>query len=210
MSSPDSSPEPLWVPRAPPTVERSSVINLVNLLMRETPHRVTVLQKAAGPDPELFVVTRVNWRDNDLERPFLSQLPRLLSLLETLRGTRGVPQEIYLDNNEGVAVYLPTAIRVSELPADSKASVRQLISLVEESVDHLYSTMREVEDWFWRAARRKGFSPEIVEKMARGERHYDSSGLMQRFNGLLRKYFSIRFRIHRSESCLHVEAENYS
>jgi hypothetical protein len=191
-------------------VARSSVINLVNLLLRETSHRVTVLQKGGGPDPEVFVVTRVNWRNNDLSYPFLPQLPRLLSLLETLRGSKGVPQEIYLDSNEGVAVYLPTSIRVSDLPKDSKASVRSLISLVEESVDHLYSTMREVEDWFWRAARKKGFSPDIVEKMARGERHYKSGGLMQRFNGLLRKYFSIRFRIHRSESCLHVEAENYS
>ena len=202
MSSPDTSPNPLWNPRTPPTVARSSVINLVNLLLRETSHRVTILQKGAGPDPEIFVVTRVNWRSNDLNYPFLPQLPRLLSLLETLRGTKGVPQEIYLDSNEGVAVYLPSAIRVSDLPKDSKASVRTLISLVEESVDHLYSTMREVEDWFWRAARKKGFSPDIVEKMARGEKHYNSGGLMQRFNELLRKYFSIRFRIHRSDSCL--------
>ncbi|NHJ15151.1 MAG: hypothetical protein EAX95_15820 [Candidatus Thorarchaeota archaeon] len=161
-------------------------------------------------DPMIFVVTRVNWRNHNLEQPFLPQLPRLLSLLETLRGTKGVPQEIYLDSNEGVAVYLPTNIRTSDLPKDPKASVRQLMITVEESIEHLYSTMREVEDWFWRAARKKGFSPEIVEKMARGERHYTSDGLMQRFNLLLRKYFSIRFRIHRSESCLHVEAETYS
>lgn len=210
MSKTESCSSPIWVPRAPPTVAGGSVINLVNLLVRETPHRVTVLQTDLADDPMIFVVTRVDWRDPDLARPFLAQLPRLLSLLESLRGTKGVPQEIYLNSNEGVAVYLPTNIKASQLPKDAKASVRMLMVSVEESVEHLYSTMREVEDWFWKAARRKGFSPEIVEKMARGERYYNSDGLMLRFNFLLRKYFSIRFRIHRSESCLHVEGGSSS
>ena len=210
MSESESSPSPLWVPKAPTAVAGGSVLNLVNLLIRETPHRVTILQTDKETNPMIFVVTRVNWRDCNLEQPFLPQLPKLLSLLEALRGTRGVPQEIYLDSNEGVAVYLPTNVRTSELSKDAKASVRLILSLVEDSVGHLFSTMREVEDWFWRAARRKGFSPEIVEKMAKGERYYNSDGLMQRINTLLRKYFSIRFRIHRSESCLHVEAESTS
>jgi hypothetical protein len=205
MSSADNLPSSLFVPRTPPNVPQSSMINLVNLLLRETSHRVTVLERCDGPDPQIYVVTRVEWRDSDLNKPILSQLPRVLSLLETLRGSKGVPREVYLDSIEGIAVYLPTGMKVSELPKDSKQTVHLLMSTVEESLDHLYSTMREVETWFWKAARQKGFSPEIVEKMGNKEAHYDSSELMWRFQQLLRKYFSLRFTIHRSESCLRVE-----
>jgi len=205
MSSPDNPSNPLWVPKTPPNVPQSSMINLVNLLLRETSHRVTVLERCDGPDPQIYVVTRVAWRDPDLNKPILPQLPRILSLLETLRGTKGVPREVYLDSIEGIAVYLPTSMKVSELPKDSKKTVRLLMSAVEESLEHLYSTMREVETWFWKAARQKGFSPEIVEKMGNKEAHYDSPELMWRYQRLLRKYFSLRFTIHRSESCLRVE-----
>ena len=51
--------EHVWVSTTPPNVPRSSMINLVNLLLRETVHRITVLERARGPDPELYVITRV-------------------------------------------------------------------------------------------------------------------------------------------------------
>lgn len=198
----------VWVPRVPPSVAKNSVINLVNLLMRETSHRVTILENCAGPDPEIFVVTRVEWRNPDLSKPSLPQLPKVLSLLETLRGTKGVPHEIHLDSTEGIAVYLPTGIRVSQLPEKPKPAVQLLMDLIEQSLNHMYSTMREVEEWFWRIARQKGFSPEIVEKMANKEVGYRSPSVMWQFQEILRKYFSLRFRIHRSEACLHLEASD--
>jgi hypothetical protein len=198
----------VWVPRTPPTVAKNSVINLVNLLMRETSHRVTVLEKCAGPDPEIYVVTRVDWRNPDLKRPVLPQLPRLLSLLETLRGTKGVPHEIHLDSTEGIAVYLSTGVRVSQLSDNPKEAVQFLTDLIETSISHMYSTRGEVEAWFWKIARQKGFSPEIVERMANKEVGYSSSSVMWQFHQLLRKYFSLRFRIHTSESCLHLEADS--
>ena len=205
MSSSDHSTDSLLISKTPPNIPRSSMLNLVNLLLRETSHRVTVLERTDGPDPEIFVVTRVAWRDPDPRKPILPQLPRILSLLETLRGSKGVPREVYLDSTEGIAVYLPSGMRVSDLPDDPKKTVHLLMSTVEESLDHLFSTMNEVEAWFWKAARQKGFSPEIVEKMGCKEQHYGSQELIWRFHRILRKYFSIRFTIHRSESCLHVE-----
>jgi hypothetical protein len=65
--------------------------------------------------------------------------------------------------------------------------------------------MSDVEFWFWKAARQKGFSPEIVEKMGKKEAHYDSIDLTCRFQRLLQKYFSLRFTLYRSESCLRLE-----
>jgi hypothetical protein len=193
------------VTKAPANVPRSSMINLVNLLLRETSHRVTVLEHCDGPDPQIYIVTRVEWRDHDISKPFLPQLPRILSLLETLRGSKGVPREVYLDSTEGIAVYLPSGLKISELPDDSKKAVHLLISAVEDSLEHMYSTMNDVEHWFWKAARQKGFSPEIVEKMGNKEPHFDSKAFTWRFQRLLRRYFSLHFTIHRSESCLHVE-----
>jgi hypothetical protein len=184
------------------------MINLVNLLLRESAHRITVLERARGPDPELYVVTRVDWRDPDLEKLMLPQLPRLLSLLETLRGSKGVPREVKLDSTEGVAVYLATDIRVSELPKDPKKSVQELMSIIEDSLSHVLSTMREVEKWFWRAARQRGFSPAIVERMAKKEIGFNSSELMMRFQRMLQKYFSLKFRIFSAEARLRVEADD--
>ena len=207
MAGTESETRSVWVPRVPPTVAKNSVINLVNLLMRDTSHRVTVLGKCAGTDPEIFVVTRADWRNADLKRPVLPQLPRLLSLLETLRGTKGVPHEIHLESREGIAIYLPTGVRVSQLPDKPKEAVQFLTGLIESSVSHMYSTRREVEAWFWKIARQKGFSPEIVERMANEEVGYSSSTVTWQFHQLLRKYFSLRFRIHTSESSLHLEAD---
>jgi len=134
-------------------------------------------------------------------------MPRILSLLETLRESKGVPHEIYLDSNDGIAVYLPTGTRISDLPRNSKEAIRILMALARDTVANVLSTMHEVENCFWMAARRKGFSPEIVERMALKEQHYDSPGILREFHGILRKYFSIRFHIQRSESCLYVEEE---
>ncbi len=206
MSSIDDQ-EQIWVSTTPPNVPRSSMINLVNLLLRETAHRITVLERARGPDPELYVVTRIDWRTPDLEKPMLPQLPRLLSLLETLRGTRGVPREVKLNSMEGVTVYLPTGIRVSKLPKDPKATVQELMAVIEESLAHLLSTINEVEKWFWKTARQKGFSPMIVERMAKEEPGYNSRELTMRFHSILHKYFSLKFRIYRAEERLRVEEE---
>ncbi len=204
-SSENIADDSMWVQKIKPNVPRSSMINLVNLLLRETSHRITVLERVDGPDPEIYVVTRVNWRDPDINKPILSQLPRILSLLETLRGNKGVPREVYLDSSEGIAVYLPTSLKVSELPDDPKKTVQLLMTIIEDSLEHLFSTMTEVEVWFWKAARQKGFSPEIVEKMGNKEPHFDSTELMWRYQRILRKYFSLRFTIYRSEDILRVE-----
>lgn len=205
MASSDNISDSMWIQKTPPNVPRSSMINLVNLLLRETDHRITVLERTDGPNPEIYVVTRVNWRDPDINKPILSQLPRILSLLETLRGSKGVPREVYLESTEGIAVYLPTGMKVSELPNDPKKTVKLLMTIIEDSLEHLFSTMTEVEVWFWKAARKKGFSPEIVEKMGNKEPHFDSKELMWRYQRILRKYFSLRFTIIRSEDVLRVE-----
>jgi hypothetical protein len=176
-----------FVQKAQPSIPRSSVLDLVNLLLRETPNRVTVFRQADGPNPEIYVVTRVAWRDKDCSQPILQQLPRVLSLLETLRGSKGVPREVYLDSTDGIVVYLPSGLRVSELPNDSTNAVQLLLSFVDNSLRNLHSTMNEVEQWFWKAARQKGFSPEIVKKMGNNEPHYDSTELMWRFQRLLHK-----------------------
>ncbi len=207
MSKTENPDQPMWVPTTPANIPRSSMINLVNLLLRESAHRITVLERARGPDPELYVVTRVDWRDPDLEKPVLPQLPRILSLLETLRGTKGVPREVKLDSTEGIAVYLPTGIRVSHLPQDPKKAVQDLMTIIEESLEHLLSTMREVERWFWKGARQKGFSPIIVERMARKESGFSSRELMMRFQRVLHVYFSLKFRIYKAEARLRVEAD---
>ncbi|MFW9806220.1 MAG: hypothetical protein ACFFFK_05775 [Candidatus Thorarchaeota archaeon] len=205
MSSADNPDQTMWVSTTPPNIPGSSMINLVNLLLRETAHRITILQRARGPDPELYVVTRVDWRSPDKDTPILPQLPKILSLLETLRGTKGVPREVKLESTEGVAVYLPTGIRVSQLPQDPKKSVNMMMTVIEESLAHLLSTMREVEKWFWKAARQRGFSPAIVERMVRKESGYGQPELMMRFQQLLHKYFSLKFRIYHAEAALRVE-----
>jgi hypothetical protein len=205
MSDAELTPAPIWVAPTPPSVAGSSLINLANLLLRETNNRITTLQRCDGPNPELFVVSRVDWKDPDPKKPILPQLPKILSLLETLRETGGVPHEIFLESNDGVAVYLPIGSRTSDLPRNPKEAIRVLMTLVHDTIANVLSTMREVENCFWIAARRKGFSPEIVQRMALKEQHYDSPAFVREFHSVLRKYFSIRFHIQRSESSLYVE-----
>lgn len=186
---------------------QESVLNLVNLILRETAHRIRIVQIDVNidSDPPLFVVTRIGWRHSDKSKPVLHQIPRVLSLLETLRGGKGVPVEIDLNSNEGIVAYIPTGERVSSIPDKTKDALEFLISIVESTVAHCISTMREVEEWFWRAARQKGFSPEIVERMACSVKHFDSREHLDRYYYLLNRYFSIRFRIYTAESCLRVE-----
>jgi hypothetical protein len=197
--------------RTTPAVPSSNTgftsLNLVNLMLRQMSHRITTtrIDSKLEDDPELFVVTRIDWKDRDRSRPILPQLPRILSILETLRGTGGIPSEIYLDSSEGIATYLPTGVRVSGIPKSPKKVVSFFIALVENTLNHNLSIINEVRKWFWKVARRRGFSPKILERMAWGELHYDSSTLLQKFHALLREYFSIRFTIQRTESCLRVE-----
>lgn len=182
----------------------ASVINMTNLLMRDTTHRLTTVPVAYHePDPELYVVTTVDWRDS--KKPILSQLPRLLSYLETLRGTRGVPSEVQLDSGDGMVVYLPSEIRISEIPHGAKEAVKFLQELVEQTLEFYKTTVVEVEKTFWRVARRKGFSPEILEKMGNKTTGFRSPAAINGFYMLLDSYFSLRFRIHRAENRLHVE-----
>jgi len=177
---------------------------MTNLLMRDTSHRLTTVPLAYHePNPELYVITTVAWKD--AKRPILSQLPRLLSYLEALRGTRGVPSEVYLDSGEGMVVYLPSETRVSEIPHSAKEAVSFLQQLVDQTLDFYMTTVEDVEKTFWRIARKRGFSPEIVEWMANTNQGFNSPAAVKGFHMLLHSYFSIRFRIHRAENCLHVE-----
>jgi hypothetical protein len=154
-------------------------------------------------DPELYVVTKAEWKDPG--KPLLLQLPSLLSLLESLRGTRGVPTEVYLDSNDGIAVYLPTGVYVSDIPMQPKVAIRFLQEITDETLDFYFTTVKEVESHFWVLARRAGFSPLIVEKIGKGVEGFKSPSSLRQFHSLMGKYFSIKFRIHTSESCLRVE-----
>lgn len=189
------------------TPNRSSIA-LVNLIMRHTSTRLTVIQMAEHePDPELFVVTSIYWRD--IERPLLAQLPKILSYLETMRGTRGVPSKVYLDSDEGLQLYIPTSTRASEIPAVSKEAVRFLRTLIDSTLDFVHKTANEVEETFWSIAMKRGYSPEIVDRIANAAKGYTAASNVQLFNDLLQRYFSIRFRIHTAESTLHLEDMNW-
>lgn len=192
----------------PQDIPNRSSMALVNLVMRHTPTRITVVKLAEhDPDPELFVVTSVYWRD--LDRPLLAQLPKILSYLETMRGTRGVPSKVYLDSDEGLQLYIPTSTRASEIPTISKDAVKFLRTLIDSTCDFVNATAKEVEDTFWSIAMKRGYSPEIVDRIATASKGYTSTSNVQKFNDLLQRYFSIRFRIHTAESTLHLEDMNW-
>ena len=181
----------------------ASVINMTNLLMRDTSHRLTTVPVAYNEtDPELYVVTTVDWRNRGM--PILSQLTRLLSHLEVLRGTRGVPSEVYLESREGMVIYLPTETTVSEIPHGAKEAVQYLQRVVKQTLDFYKTTVEEVERAFWKQARRRGFSPQIVESMANKKHGFNSPAATKTFHLLLRSYFSLKFRIHNAENCLYV------
>jgi hypothetical protein len=180
---------------------------LVNLLLRDTSHRIELLdvEQTEGIDPEIHVVTRFDWRTPPYDNPILVEIPSLLSILEALRGARSVPSEIYLDSTEGLIAHLSTGVTASQVPRNSKDAVRFLLNLCKNTVWHTRDTIYAVEDFFWKAARQRGYSPEIVRKIALKDDGYDRLEVQKGFADLLKRYFSIRFRIHRAESCLMVE-----
>jgi hypothetical protein len=188
----------------PQGIPNRNAIALVNLIMRHTPTRVTVVQLGEHEeDPEMFVVTSIDWRDRT--RPLLGQLPKVLSYLETMRGTRGVPSKVYLESDEGMQLYIPTSTRASEIPSAPRDAAKYLKSLVSSTCSFIHSTAKEVEETFWSIAMKRGFSPDIVGRMAAHSKGFESSANIQRFNSLMHRYFSVRFTIHTAESILHLE-----
>jgi hypothetical protein len=182
-------------------------MRLVNLLLREADTKLTTLSMPGHqePDPEIYVVTRIPWRDAAGNDEVLPQLPRLLAILDTLRGNRGVPTEVFLDSTEGLAVYLPTEVHISDIPEKPRDAVKCLKSAMKDTKEHFFSTMYDVERYFWREARKRGYNRDTVERIARNERGFDSSAQRSTFHQMLRDYFSTRFTIHTAEWCLRVE-----
>lgn len=188
-------------------IPNASAISLVNLLNRHTPVRIKVVQLGeVDPDPQLFVVTRVDWRD--LERPIMSQLPKVLAYLETMRGTRGVPDKVYLDSAEGLQLYIPSGKTASEIPNTPRVAVKFLRDLAEDTIRFIEETSKAVEDTFWRIAMKKGYSPEIIDNLETHANGFDSPARIAnllRFRELMEKFYSLRFRIHSAEMMLHLE-----
>lgn len=184
-----------------------SAMRLVNLLLREADTKLTTLSMPGHqePDPEIYVVTRIPWRDATGNDEALPQIPRLLSILDTLRGNRGVPTEVYLDSTEGLAAYLPTGVHISDIPSRPREAVQCLKSAIENTKEHFFSTIHDVERHFWRMARKRGYNRDTVDRIARNERGFDSPAQRAEYHQLLREYFSTRFTIHTAEWCLRVE-----
>ncbi len=182
-------------------------LNLVNLQNREDIGRLGFLELPGinDPDPDIFVITRVDWRDVNPEYPILPRLPRLLSILETLNGTKDVPKEVYLDSLEGISVYLRSGTRMSDIPNDVMESISFLNDIIHETKTFFEETAREVEEFFWKVSRKKGFSRDIVDRIAQKEKGFDTEAIESQFYSVMRSYFSVRFRIHQSESCLRAE-----
>jgi len=188
----------------PAHVPNREAIALINLLLRKEPTRLTVIQLGQiDPNPELFVVTRVDWRKPTL--PLLVQLPTILSYLETMRGTRGVPERIHLEGGDGVELFIPTKIRAIQIPRMPREAYEFLSNLVNDTVSFIHNTAREVEETFWSIARKRGFSPEIVAKIEESTPGFSSPEYRDRFTTILEAYFSTRFRIHSAEAVIHVE-----
>ncbi len=181
-----------------------NLIGLANLLMRKENAQLTVVNIGpAEPNPELFVVTTITWRREGEGQ--MTNLPRLLSVLETMRGTRGVPNKVYLDTSDGVSLYIPTEKKTSDIPTEPKEAVKFLRDLCTNTLQFVEVTSKEVESTFWKIARKKGFSPEIVTRMEESVQGFDSPSNMYRYRRLMERFFSIRFRVQRAESVLHLE-----
>jgi hypothetical protein len=185
------------------------MLNLANLILKDTVHRVGILQgkyKPIEPNPEIYIVTRIEWRSHDTAEPIIPQLPRLLSFLETLRGTDSVPSEIHLDSTEGFSAYLPTGIRVSQLPDNDKECIRRLIELTEEKVTEIYSIADTVHTFFWKRAQNRNYGPDIIRNLASGkypERHTQTH--LEWFREIMNEYFSIHFKIEENDTIVRVE-----
>lgn len=186
--------------------QRSSV-TWVNLLLRKTTTQFKFVELGEiDPDPMLYIVTRVDWRD--INRPTLSQLPRVLSYLETMRGTKGVPDKVYLDSTEGLQMNIPSGSRASEIPSNTREAVTYLKDLADDVIGFVMATSKEVEKAFWKIAMKRGFSPEIVDRLEGKEEGFDSAARitnLQRYTDIMERFFSIRFRIHSAEKMLHLE-----
>ncbi|NWF94603.1 MAG: hypothetical protein HXY34_00500 [Candidatus Thorarchaeota archaeon] len=186
-------------------VDALSKISLANLLLRGSDEQIDIVRMPTDSpymDYELYVKTRVRWKDGTADGDVLPYMPRLLSIVETLRSSRGVPSEIRFDTDEGVAAYIPTQRHISDIPDHPREAAQYLRALVKDIMDDFYETVQDVEDYFWFAARQRGFSPEIVARMARKEPGYYSYDRIQRFERVMQSYFSVKFRVHRSESKL--------
>ncbi len=190
--------------------EQMTRLNLVNLINRKSEAKLTVVRMpgdVAGIDYEIHVTTRFGWRYEERNRPTLPRMPRLLSIVESLRGTRGVPYEIDLESLDGVAVYIPTNKGLSSIPLSPLEAVSYLNNLLDSTLSHFVATVEEVEGYFWRIAKQHNFSEAIVEKMARKEKGFDSHALLCRFEKLLRSFFSVKFRVHTAESLFSWEEQ---
>ncbi len=188
----------------PRGVHGRELLSLTNLLMRNEPHRITTVTIGEDSrDPPLYVTTSIQWRQD--ERGTYSQLPRLLSYLEVMRGTKGVPMKIPLNKGESMTLYIPTGKYTSDIPMDRKEALHYLRDLIRKATSFTHETAKEVENIFWDIARKRGFSPDIVDRIEKGSEGFSSSANLSRFMGLVERYFSIKFRIHSAESVLHVE-----
>ncbi len=185
-----------------------AAINLANLLLRNTNRRVTTVQvsKHVEADPEVYVITRVDWADKSNSKALFVRLPSLLSVLETLRGSRSVPERVDLES-ASLQIYIPTGLHLSELSGNRKRAVKHLIGLAKETVEIFTDTRDTVEEWFWKAARQRGFGPKIVERIAAREPGYYTPERAERFQNLLRRYFSVKFTIQHSQGCLRLERD---
>ena len=214
MSSLTSTPSVIVSP-IPGTISCASVLNLVNFYMKDMPHRVDVLQRGLetiDDDPCIYVVTKIKWRDMNEERPLLVQIPLLLSFLETLRGTNSVPTEIHLDTCDGFIAYLQTRKRISTLPKQLKECVKLLFSMTEYYVAKTYADAWDVYSWFWRATKRKGYNQRMIsDYISQMQQSTDAPHVrkaknhIRRFNEIMNEYFSIRFKINRSDSMIMLE-----
>ena len=188
--------------------EQMTRLNLVNLINRKSGAKLAVVRMPGdvpGIDYEIHVTTRLAWRYEERNRPTLPRMPKLLSIVESLRGTRGVPYEIDLESTDGVAVYIPTNKGLSSIPSTPLEAVSYLNSILDSTLSHFVATVEEVESYFWRIAKQHNFSEAIVEKMARREKGFDSHALVYQFERLLGSFFSVKFRVHRAESLLSWE-----
>ncbi len=200
--------ESLWSRVPVSESDAQSRIRLANLLLRDSEGSIDIVKMAndsPNADHELYVKARIHWRPEGSTEPILPLMPRLLAIIESLRGCQGVPSEIQLDSYEGVATYIPTGRTISSIPPSPRDAVLYLRSLIQSTLEEFKATVKEVEDHFWRIARQRGFSPEIVHRMVRNERGYDSPAFRQRFEQIMQSYFSVKFRVYRAESTLRWE-----
>ncbi len=189
------------------TSPAQNLIRLVNFSRRNGKERLALIRLPGYVelDPEIYLITRVTWRSEDFESPILPYLPRLLAIIESARGSNAVPTEVNLESLEGVMVHIPTGVRLSDIPEDRGRSISFLVRLMQDTAQFFYETVDEVVAYFWKAARQRGFSRRIVERMGRKEQGFTSPFQLKQFEELLHAYFSVKFMVQKSESKLRWE-----